>query len=91
VGSTPDPGMDLAFSVITETQVVVTADARLGINTAAPTAPLDIAGDTLRVRRPRTPASATAPCLQGELSWDGSYVYLCVANNVWKRTALASW
>lgn len=39
----------------------------------------------------RTPATATAPGKVGEVSWDADYIYVCVATNTWKRTALASW
>lgn len=38
-----------------------------------------------------TPASSTAPGKTGELCWDNDYVYVCVAPNSWKRTALSSW
>ncbi|TGD94826.1 hypothetical protein [Methylobacterium nonmethylotrophicum] len=54
------------------------------------------AGDSLRLASQRVPASATATCSTGEMSWgtDGSgtsYVYVCVATNRWKRSALTSW
>lgn len=39
----------------------------------------------------RTPASATATGVQGEVCWDASYLYVCVATNTWKRTAISSW
>jgi hypothetical protein len=39
----------------------------------------------------RTPASATAPGLTGETCFDSDFFYTCVAPNVWKRAALASW
>lgn len=52
---------------------------------------LDINTDTIRIRMPRTPESATSGCNQGELSWDSSYFYICVQDNVWKRAALSSW
>lgn len=63
----------------------------VGIGTPSPTKPLDVAADTIRLRTPRTPATATEACGQGEISWDASYVYVCVATDTWKRTALASW
>ena len=40
---------------------------------------------------PFTPASATAPGTTGTVVWDAGYVYVCVATNTWKRSALASW
>lgn len=39
----------------------------------------------------RTPASATAEGKPGEVAWDGNYVYVCVATNTWKRSALSTW
>jgi hypothetical protein len=38
-----------------------------------------------------TPASAAAACDQGQITYDSSYLYLCVATNTWKRAALATW
>ena len=37
-----------------------------------------------------TPASASATGTAGEVRWDGDYVYVCTANNTWKRAALAT-
>lgn len=62
----------------------------LGIG-AAPQVALDIASDTVRLRQPRTPASATAPGAAGEICWDGGHVYVCVAPDTWKRAALSAW
>jgi hypothetical protein len=63
-----------------------------GINvTDAPTAPLDINGDTLRLRTARTPASATATGNAGDHCWDANYLYVCTATNTWKRTAISTW
>lgn len=38
-----------------------------------------------------TPASSSATGTEGTVAWDSSYVYVCVANNTWKRAALSSW
>lgn len=64
---------------------------RVGVGTGVPTAKLDVAGDTMRLRTPKTPASATATGNAGDLAWDANYVYVCVATNTWKRSPLASW
>lgn len=37
------------------------------------------------------PATATSPGEQWEVSRDADYLYLCVADNTWKRVALATW
>jgi hypothetical protein len=64
---------------------------RVGIGTQTPTAKLDVNSDTVRVRTARTPASATAAGNAGDICWDSDYVYICVATNTWKRSALGSW
>lgn len=43
------------------------------------------------ILRSKTPASATATGLQGEVAWDASYIYVCTATNTWKRVAIATW
>jgi len=37
-----------------------------------------------------TPPSSSAPCTSGQIGADGKYVYVCVATNTWKRSALSS-
>lgn len=57
----------------------------------SPTAPLDINGNTLRLRTARTPASAGATGNAGDICWDANYVYVCTATNTWKRAAISTW
>jgi hypothetical protein len=52
---------------------------------------VDHYGQNLRLRTSRTPASAGAAGNQGEICWDSNYIYVCVATNTWKRTAIAAW
>lgn len=52
---------------------------------------LDASGNTFRLRTSRTPASATAPGVIGEICWDGGFVYVCTAVNTWRRAALTAW
>lgn len=63
----------------------------VGINTTTPTTLFDVSGDKIRVRSAKTPASASAAGNAGEICWDGSYIYICVATNTWKRVAIATW
>jgi hypothetical protein len=56
-----------------------------------PTAQLDINNNTIRLRNSRTPASATASGNRGDICWDTNYIYVCVATNTWKRTAISTW
>lgn len=37
-----------------------------------------------------TPASATAPGTRGQMTWDNTHIYMCVATNTWKRVAIAT-
>lgn len=37
------------------------------------------------------PASASASGTAGDITWDANYIYVCVANNTWKRVAIATW
>lgn len=50
-----------------------------------------IVGDTINVPVTRTPASAGAPGTTGDICWDSSYIYICVATDTWKRAAIATW
>jgi hypothetical protein len=63
----------------------------VGIGTPTPTARLDVSSDTLRLRTAKTPASGTATGNAGDVCWDASYIYVCVATNTWKRSAIATW
>ena len=37
------------------------------------------------------PATAGATGITGQRAWDANYIYLCVATDTWKRTAIATW
>jgi len=37
------------------------------------------------------PATASDPGEPGDMAYDGSYVYVCVATDTWLRAALSSW
>ena len=46
-------------------------------------------GDTIIATK--TPASASATGVAGEIAWDSSWIYICVATDTWKKAALATW
>lgn len=50
-----------------------------------------ITGNTFNIANTRTPASAAAPGTKGDICWDTSYIYVCVATDTWKRVAIATW
>merc|ERR1711998_82983 len=35
--------------------------------------------------------TSTSTCTKGQIGWDADYMYICVATNTWKRSALATW
>jgi hypothetical protein len=37
-----------------------------------------------------TPPSSSAPCTTGQIGADTKYIYVCVASNMWKRSALSA-
>jgi|HubBroStandDraft_2_1064218.scaffolds.fasta_scaffold13835_4 hypothetical protein len=37
-----------------------------------------------------TPPSSSAPCIAGQIGADANYIYVCIATNHWKRSALSS-
>jgi hypothetical protein len=47
--------------------------------------------DYIRITTAKTPASAAATGTQGDICWDADYIYVCVAANTWKRTAISTW
>lgn len=67
------------------------SDGQVGINTSSPTAPFDVNGDSVRLRTAKTPSSATDTGTAGQICWDANFVYVCVATNTWKRSALSTW
>lgn len=63
----------------------------LGVGTSDPTEKLDINSNNIRIRTAKTPATSTEDCNQGEISWDNSYTYICIADDTWHRSAHATW
>jgi len=47
--------------------------------------------DYLRARTTKTPATAGADGTTGDIVWDSGFIYVCVAANTWKKTAIATW
>jgi hypothetical protein len=52
---------------------------------------LDLDGDTIRLQTSKTPATGGAAGNTGDICWDTSYIYVCVAPSTWKRAALTTW
>jgi hypothetical protein len=56
-----------------------------------PAVKLDVDAGSIRIRDAKTPASAAAAGIQGEVAWDANFIYICTATNTWKRVAIATW
>lgn len=54
-------------------------------------APLDIDGNSIRIRQPFTPLSSSAGGYQGQISWDAGNLYVCTAPSTWMRAPLSTW
>jgi hypothetical protein len=59
--------------------------------TTAGASKLVVNDDSIQVNTAKTPASASATGTAGQIAWDSSYIYVCVATNTWKRVAIATW
>ena len=64
---------------------------KVGIGTSLPTEALDVNGNSIRLRQSLTPSSASSVGAAGQIAWDDNYIYVCVATNTWKRTAIGTW
>ena len=47
--------------------------------------------DQITIRDQNAPASASSNGFRGEIRYDSNYIYVCVADNTWKRVLLSSW
>ena len=64
---------------------------KIGINTDQPTEALDINANSIRLRDDLTPSSATALGAAGQICWDSSYIYVCIATDTWRRIPHDTW
>lgn len=84
---------ELSFGANEQERCRITSAGGILIGTSANVggALLQVNGDRIRVIGAKTPTSATAAGFGGEICWDQNYIYVCVANNQWKRSALSTW
>jgi hypothetical protein len=93
--SSATPYIDLnGFGTADNVRMINDANGQLTINTAT--------GGNLQVNATgvystggfhvniETPPSSSSPCTSGQIVADAKYIYVCVANNRWKRSALSS-
>ena len=72
----------------TGNRLSIDVNGKVGVATGTPTELFDVNSDAIRIRTPRTIATSTTTCDQGEISWDADYIYVCIAPNTWARTLL---
>jgi hypothetical protein len=51
---------------------------------------LIIDGDTLRITTQRTVNTSSDAGYAGEICYDSNYIYVCIADNTWRRVPLQS-
>ena len=93
VNQTSDSLVDFRVESDNQTHMVFvdgSAD-KIGIKTSQPEIALDINDNAIRIRNSSTPSSASDFGVSGEIRWDANYIYVCVANDTWKRVALSTW
>jgi len=78
-------------TLLSAAQLTLDTSGNVGIGTNSPTAKLDVNSNVVRVRTTKTPASSTDTGNAGDICWDSNYVYVCVATNTWKRSAISTW
>lgn len=66
-------------------------NGNVGIGTGSPSELLDVNSDAIRIRTAQTPSSAGAAGDAGQVCWDSGFIYVCVATNTWKRSAITTW
>jgi hypothetical protein len=64
------------------------SDVGIDLDPQSITSKLDIRGDSIRIRNSGVVPTNTSDGYKGEIRWDDSYLYVCTANNSWKRVAL---
>lgn len=47
--------------------------------------------NTLGISSTNVPTLANSTGTTGQVTWDGDYLYVCIATNSWKRANLAAW
>lgn len=87
---------DRIITVATQNSVVntfIVTTAELLANTNVPIGTIgnnSLSTANLIVKSVTAPLTSGSPGVQGQIVYDGGFVYVCVATNTWKRAALSS-
>lgn len=68
----------------------VKGNGNVGIGCTDAKVKLDVSDDSIRMRGSQSPLAGSSGNA-GEIAWDSSYIYVCVAANTWRRAALSSY
>jgi len=52
---------------------------------------LTITSNQIIIQNSQTPATSSSPGEEGTICWDTNYVYVCIAENTWKRIGISTW
>lgn len=90
-----DPNIQNKFFIRDNTssinRFIIDENGNIGIGTAMPNAKLDINSNSFILEQAQTPAASSSACTVGMHAWDANYIYVCVATDTWKRSALSTW
>jgi hypothetical protein len=83
------------YQVSTTAKNYFAGNIGIGSGITVPTSPLDVGGNSIRIRTASSPTSAATAGNAGEIRWDSGYLYICTttgaaASAVWKRVALTA-
>jgi hypothetical protein len=90
----PQYALDIVGSVHSSTSIAATTSITAGTTiqaTGAITSGAALSGTALNITNSYTPATSSSTGTRGQISWDSQYMYVCIATNTWKRTALTTW
>jgi hypothetical protein len=69
----------------------VGSERTLKVRTADDSADATLTAGSFIESTSHTPSSASDTCTTGQIAWDPTFIYVCVAPNTWKRAAMSSW
>lgn len=78
-----------AFTKVNENFIAIT-DIGFDAGNISVSGSIEIGGN-LSIDNNYVPTANTSPGQAGQIVWDDSHVYICVAANSWKRANLAAW
>jgi hypothetical protein len=69
----------------------VGSERTLKVRTADNSADANLIAGSFIESTSHTPSSANDTCTTGQIAWDATFIYVCIAPNTWKRAAISAW